>query len=80
MPRMRTIEGLYREIRKMDPGSEISKHFLRRLVKSGKVKAVKAGNKYLVNLDYVLNYLSNPSDETGEMLNYGNLRKVSEIE
>ena len=24
---MRTIEGLYREIRKMDPGSEISKHF-----------------------------------------------------
>lgn len=77
--RVRTIAGLWQEIHTLDPSSQVSKNFLRQLVISGKIKSVRAGNKYLIDLDAVLNYLTNPPcEETEEKSesSYGKLRRV----
>lgn len=76
--RMRTIDGLYKEIHLMDPASEISRNFIRNLVLSGKIKAiVKAGSKKLISLDAVLDFLENPTGEEEDKPSYG-IRKVNE--
>lgn len=77
--RMRTRDGLYAEIHKLDPGSQISKHFIYQLMLSGKIKTVMAGSKRLANLDEVLQYLQNPQLEmdTAPVTQYGQLRKIS---
>lgn len=77
--RMRTIDGLYEEIHLLDPQSQVSKHFVRQLVITGKVKSTRSGAKYLVNLDSVLDYLANPPDEIEEPEaepEYGKLRRA----
>ena len=75
---MRTIDGLFREIHEADPMSQVSRNFLRQLVISGRVKSVKAGNRYLCDLQSVLNYLENPPEENEESkVVYGKLRKIN---
>lgn len=78
--RMRTIDGLWREIHFLDPSSQVSKNFLRKLVVSGKVRSVKSGLKYLVDLDTVLNYLTDPPDDNDANAykdSYGKLRRIN---
>lgn len=50
LPRMRTIKQGAKE-------AGIPEHFLRQLVKQNKVVYVKAGNKSLVNLDSLIEFL-----------------------
>ena len=56
-PRMRTAANIVREIRKLDPDSDVTEHWVRCLSKSGRVPVVKAGSKSLINLDDVLDLL-----------------------
>lgn len=78
MVRMRTIAGLHKAIHDLDPSSEISKNYIRNLVLSGKIKAtVKAGSKWLINLDAVLQYLESPADEEETKPIYGVIRKIN---
>ena len=51
VPRMRTIPQAAEE-------ANISVHFVRKIVKEGRVIAVKSGCKYYVNLDSLINYLN----------------------
>ena len=51
VPRMRTIKQGAKE-------AGIPEHFLRQLVKQNKVVYVKAGNKNLVNLDCLIDFLN----------------------
>lgn len=77
MARMRTIDGLHKAIHDLDPASEISRNYIRNLVLSGKIKAVvKAGSKWLINLDAVLEYLESPMDEEEVKPVYG-IRKIN---
>ena len=57
IPRMRTAPKIVAEIKALDPGSEVTEHYVRQLVKAGTVPVVWAGNKALINLDEVLNLL-----------------------
>lgn len=76
--RMRTIGGLYKEIHKMDPSSEVTQHFIRQAVRTGKVKFVRAGKKYLIDLDNFISFLSNTSnEEVDKVPEYGKLRKIT---
>lgn len=59
MVRMRTAESLLKEIRAQDPDTEITLHYLRKLIASGAIPVVHAGRKNLVNMDLVLDYLAN---------------------
>jgi excisionase family DNA binding protein len=76
--RVRTIDGCVSELKQIDPGSQISRNFVRNLVLSGRVKYAKSGSKYLVNFDDLLAYLENPPSEPDNtsMPEYGKLRRI----
>ena len=57
MPRMRTIDQAAAWLQENDPGTAFTKTALRRLVVSGKLPSVRVGQKYLVNLDTMEDYL-----------------------
>jgi len=74
--RMRTISQTVQYIKQSDPESCLSEWYLRGLVKSGKLKCHKAGNRYLVNIDSLEEYLKNPPVTEGQP--YGIVRKISQ--
>ena len=77
MARMRTISQALEYLRKQDPDSAITEWNLRTLLRSGKLKHHKAGNRYLINLDYLEEYFSNPPHDENKTINQlGVLRKV----
>lgn len=79
IPKMRTIEGSYALLKKYDPNTSISKHFIRQLVLNKKVKHCMSGGKYLLNFDSLLEYLSNPpndEDNLSQSLEYGKIRPI----
>ena len=57
IPRFRTIKSCLAEIQKWDKDTAVTEHFIRNLIKSEKVVYYKSGNKALVSLGSVLNYL-----------------------
>lgn len=57
LPRMRTIDQAAAWLQENDPGTAFTKTALRRLVVSGKLPSVRVGQKYLVNLDTIEDYL-----------------------
>lgn len=73
---MRTISQTINYLHDKDPNSAISEWYLRTLLRSGKLKHHKAGNKYLINLDYLEEYLKNPPSNE-EDIQKGTLRKVN---
>ena len=62
IPRMRTVGEAALELKKLDPNTAVTEYHIRRLVLSGKLPKIKAGKKYLINLDLLLDYLENPCD------------------
>ncbi len=58
IPRMRLLDEAVVELKKMDPGTSITKYFIRQLAVDGKIKFVMAGRKRLINFDSLLEYLS----------------------
>ena len=57
MPRMRTIDQAAEWLKETDPGTAITKTALRRLVTSGELPCVRVGQKYLINLETLEDYL-----------------------
>ena len=57
MLRMRTIEQAAEWLRENDPETAFTKTALRRLVTTGKVPSVRVGQKYLINLETLEDYL-----------------------
>lgn len=51
LPRMRTAEKALEIIKAEDPGSEVTLHFIRAAIKSGKVPVTCVGRKRLVDVD-----------------------------
>lgn len=76
-PRMRTINEAAEELRTADPHTAVTAHLIRQLILTGKVPAVKAGKKYLLNLDTLQAYLENPTEPT-TIVYGGGIRKISE--
>ena len=62
IPRMRTVHEAAEEIKKLDANTAVTEYHIRRLVLDGVLPKVKAGNKYLINLDSLLDYLANPEN------------------
>ena len=58
MTRMRTIPKAYKEIKALDPNTDLTLRALRRMVKSGEIPSVQIASKTLVNLDLLLEALS----------------------
>ena len=72
MIRYRTIKGAVQELKAEDPNTEITEYLLRKLVVSGEIPSLKSGNKYIINVDELLDdierarYKKNPPDEKYE--------------
>lgn len=64
LPRYRTIKGCLEEIKKLDNSTAISEWFIRQLCKTNKVDYQASGNKSLVNLDSLLNFLGYTGNQT----------------
>lgn len=57
----------------------LAKYHVRQLVLQDKIKYVKAGRKYLVNLESLIEYLNNGETQTNtERENSNKIRKVGE--
>lgn len=78
--RMRTVKATSEYFKHMDPESPINEYFIRRLVKQGRIPVVYAGNKVLINLDKLIDYLNSDTTDQQEdsIQEYGILRKVME--
>lgn len=76
MARMRTITQTVQQIKQNDPESCISEWYLRKIVKSGKLKCHRAGNRYLIDMDCLDEYLKNPPTTEESKQPYGIVRKI----
>lgn len=60
---MRTIAEAVSEIRAQDPKTAVTPYRVRQLILSGVLPSVRAGNKYLIDLDVLIEYLKNPQSD-----------------
>lgn len=58
LPRMRTITKAYAEIKALDPDTDLTQRALRRMVANDEIPTTRIGNKHLINLDLLLDFLS----------------------
>jgi len=56
---MRTLDGLARHYRRIDPETAITQHFIRKKVITGEIPCVKAGVKRLIAIEGVDEYIKN---------------------
>ena len=56
IPRMRTVHEAAEELKKLDANTAVTEYHIRRLVLDGVLPRIKAGNKYLINLDRLIEY------------------------
>lgn len=57
MPRLRTLNETLKYVKELDPQTALTANALRRMVVSGQMPHIKAGKKYLVDLDLLFEYL-----------------------
>ena len=77
MPRMRTIDQVADWLRKTDPDTALTKTALRRLVTTGQLPSVRIGQKYLLDLDTLTEYLKGSLPEPEPEPEYGIIRRVA---
>lgn len=63
IPRMRTVHEAAEEMKRLDANTAVTEYHIRRLVLDGVLPRIKAGKKYLINLDSLLEYLADPGEE-----------------
>lgn len=56
MVKVRSLKSALIYIKSLDSGTAISENAIRKLVVSGTVPSIRVGKKYLVNVDYLVNY------------------------
>jgi len=77
--RIRTIKHAAEHIKKMDPETTVGEFYIRQLILSGKLRCNKSGNRYLVDLDRLEEYLANPPvAESDSVKEFGKLRRIQQ--
>lgn len=81
--RMRTVGQTVKYFKENDPDTVVGEYLLRKMIKTGELPVVMAGNKALINLDNLIEYFNGTSipKEQQEIrvelpFKYGKLRKV----
>jgi len=77
LAKMRTLDQTMIELKTLDPGSNISRNYVRQLAISGRIPVVHAGRRRLINFDALVEYLNGcgttPEKPTVEI---GKIRRV----
>ena len=76
--RLRTPKQCLDELRILDKGTAVTEFFIRQLIKNNEVNHLKAGTKYLVSLESLLDHLGfkikhnivDLDNEQGDYINY----------
>lgn len=78
LARMRTADKALAIIKAEAPDTGVTLHYIRQLIKNGKVPAVSVGRKRLVNVDTLMEYIAVGGDREAEELTQstGKIRKV----
>lgn len=63
IPVVLSVKDAVHRIKEECPETAISEHYLRQLIKDGILPELKAGNKLLINMDVLVEYLTNPNAE-----------------
>lgn len=63
IPVVLTVKDAVQKIKEDCPGTAITENYLRQLIKDGVLPELKAGNKVLINLDVLIEYLTDPTAE-----------------
>lgn len=56
--KLRTIENAYKCIKENDPNTDVTKYMIRKLADQEMVSITRTGNKTLVDVDSVIDYLN----------------------
>lgn len=75
--RMRYPEQALEELRREDPATPVTLHFIRALAASGKIPVTMIGRRRLLNYDAMLEYLANPDPCVVEQ-GLGTIRRICE--
>jgi excisionase family DNA binding protein len=54
---IRTINGAVEQLRKEDPETPVNSDMIRRWLASGKLKHTKSGNRYLIDMDVLKEFM-----------------------
>ena len=76
---MRTINEAAEHFKKIDPHTALTKTAVRRLVNTGVVPSVRIGNKALVSLEALDEYLSGAQHRTEHRPDTGVIRRVVDV-
>lgn len=60
MCRIRSIRDTAKMFKEMDPKTEITESTLRTMIAEGTIPVLKTGNKYLINVDSLLDMFGTP--------------------
>ena len=60
IPRYRTVKQAVEELKQADEKSAVTEYYIRGLVLSGKLPYMAVGRKKLIDLNVLIDYLSNP--------------------
>ena len=77
-PPMRSIKQAVAEIKSTDPNTALTYNALRQLVLTGVIPHVKAGAKYLVNLNTLYQYLNEGVVSEQQPLTINGIRRIKE--
>lgn len=58
IPRLRRIDTVIKVMKQADPNTVVSRYFLIKLLREGKIMPLKYGDAWLVNIDELYGYLS----------------------
>ena len=57
-PTMRTIENAVKELKQLDPKSDMTTNAIRTFAREGLIKSVNTGKKVYVNFDSLIDFLN----------------------
>ena len=81
IPVVLTVKDAVHKIKEDCPGTAITENYLRQLIKDGVLPELKAGNKVLINLDVLIEYLTDPTAEKfrpkAKVYGFGGIRPVA---
>ena len=78
MARLRTIHEAYAHLKAQDPDTGVTLHFLRGLAVRGDIPSVRAGRKYLIDIDGLAELLAGRLPNRAPEPQEGGIRAVPE--
>jgi len=76
LARMRTLDQCYDELKRLDPGTNISKYRLRQLALKREIPIFNSGRRRLLNLDALISFINESGSVESEPAETGVVRRV----